>query len=84
MEAAIRRIVPANEIASLIDNIGLPYSSINMSYSTSAPIGTMDTDILVTLTQEHHPTDEYVRRDCGSACRANSRACCSISLLPIS
>ena len=61
VEAAIRRIVPANEIASLINNIGLPYSSINMSYSTSAPIGTMDTDILVTLTEEHHPTDDYVR-----------------------
>ncbi len=61
VEAAIRRIVPENEIASLINNIGLPYSSINMSYSTSAPIGTMDTDILVTLTEEHHPTDDYVR-----------------------
>jgi multidrug efflux pump subunit AcrB len=61
VEAAIRRIVPANEIASLINNIGLPYSSINMSYSTSAPIGTMDTDILVTLTEEHHPTDNYVK-----------------------
>jgi multidrug efflux pump subunit AcrB len=61
VEAAIRRIVPANEIASLINNIGLPYSSINMSYSTSAPIGTMDTDILVTLTEDHHPTDEYVK-----------------------
>jgi len=61
VEASIRGIVPANEIASLIDNIGLPYSSINMSYSTSAPIGTMDTDILVTLTTEHHPTDGYVR-----------------------
>src|SRR5580658_3600773 len=61
VEAAIRRIVPANEIASLINNIGLPYSSINMSYSTSAPIGTMDTDILVTLNAEHHPTDAYVR-----------------------
>jgi multidrug efflux pump subunit AcrB len=61
VEAAIRRIVPAREIASLINNIGLPYSSINMSYSTSAPIGTMDTDILVTLTEDHRPTDEYVR-----------------------
>ncbi|MGA3189516.1 MAG: efflux RND transporter permease subunit [Bryobacteraceae bacterium] len=61
VEAAIRRIVPANEIASLINNIGLPYSSINMSYSTSAPIGTMDTDILVTLTEEHKPTDNYVK-----------------------
>jgi multidrug efflux pump subunit AcrB len=61
VEAAIRRIVPGNEIASLINNIGLPYSSINMSYSTSAPIGTMDTDILVTLTEDHHPTDQYIR-----------------------
>jgi len=61
VEQAIRRIVPANEIASLINNIGLPYSSINMSYSTSAPIGTMDTDILVTLTEKHQPTDNYVR-----------------------
>jgi len=61
VEAAIRSIVPSNEIASLINNIGLPYSSLNMSYSTSAPIGTMDTDILVTLTEEHHPTDDYVR-----------------------
>ncbi len=60
VEAAIRRIVPSNEIASLVDNIGLPYSSINMSYSTSAPIGTMDTDVLVTLTENHHPTDDYV------------------------
>ena len=62
VEEAIRRVVPANEIASLINNIGLPYSSINMSYSTSAPIGTMDTDILVTLTEDHHPTDEYIRQ----------------------
>jgi multidrug efflux pump subunit AcrB len=61
VEAAIRQIVPPGEIASLINNIGLPYSSINMSYSTSAPIGTMDTDILVTLTEKHRPTEEYIR-----------------------
>jgi multidrug efflux pump subunit AcrB len=61
VEAAIRRIVPADEIASLINNIGLPYSSINMSYSTSAPIGTMDTDILVTLTEKHRPTEDFIR-----------------------
>src|SRR5579863_1841376 len=61
VEDAIRRIVPANEIASLINNIGLPYSSINMSYSTSAPIGTMDTDILVTLTEKHRPTEDFIR-----------------------
>jgi multidrug efflux pump subunit AcrB len=61
VEATIRRIVPANEIASLIDNIGLPYSSFNMTYSTSAPIGSMDAEILVTLNEQHRPTADYMR-----------------------
>jgi multidrug efflux pump subunit AcrB len=61
IEAAIRRAIPAPEISSIIDNIGLPYSSINLSYSTSAPIGTMDADILVSLNEDHHPTADYVR-----------------------
>ena len=39
----------ADEISSIIDNIGLPYSGINLSYSTSAPIGPADADILVAL-----------------------------------
>ena len=38
-----------NEVSSIIDNIGLPYSGINLSYSNSAPVGTSDADILVTL-----------------------------------
>jgi multidrug efflux pump subunit AcrB len=61
IEAAIRRTIPPSEISSVIDNIGLPYSSINLSYSTSAPIGTMDSDILVSLNEDHHPTADYVR-----------------------
>jgi multidrug efflux pump subunit AcrB len=61
IEAAIHRIIPPGEITSLIDNIGLPYSSINMTYSTAAPIGTMDADILVSLREGHRPTDDYVR-----------------------
>jgi multidrug efflux pump subunit AcrB len=61
IEQAIRREIPPEEISSIIDNIGLPYSAINLSYSTSAPIGTMDADILVSLNEEHRPTAEYVR-----------------------
>jgi multidrug efflux pump subunit AcrB len=61
IEAAIRRAIPPSEVSSIIDNIGLPYSSINLSYSTSAPIGTMDSDILVSLNEDHHPTADYVR-----------------------
>ncbi len=61
IEAAIRGTIPQAEVSSIIDNIGLPYSSINLSYSTSAPIGTMDADILVSLNEDHHPTADYVR-----------------------
>jgi multidrug efflux pump subunit AcrB len=60
IETAMRRAIPASELSSIIDNIGLPYSSINMAYSTSAPIGTMDADVMVTLKPGHRPTDDYV------------------------
>jgi multidrug efflux pump subunit AcrB len=62
VESAIREQIPANEVASIIDNLGLPYSGINLSYSNSAPIGTSDADILVTLSAKHHPTAEYVKQ----------------------
>ncbi|MBZ5577276.1 MAG: efflux RND transporter permease subunit [Acidobacteriia bacterium] len=61
VEASLRSAIPAEERASIIDNIGIPYSSINLSYSTSAPIGTMDADILVSLSPKHRPTADYVR-----------------------
>src|SRR6202040_2223260 len=49
VERSIRQKIPSNEVQSVIDNIGLPYSGINLSYSNSAPVGTSDADILVTL-----------------------------------
>ena len=45
----------------MLDEIGLPYSSINTIYSNSAPIGPADADIFVSLTENHRPTEEYVR-----------------------
>ncbi len=60
IETSIRGIIPPAEISSLIDNIGLPYSSINMTYSNSAPIGSMDADVMVTLNPNHRPTTDYV------------------------
>jgi multidrug efflux pump subunit AcrB len=60
VEESIRKHIPPDEVASVIDNIGLPYSGINLSYSNSAPIGTSDADILVTLSAKHHPTADYV------------------------
>ncbi len=60
IETAMRETIPPSELASIIDNIGLPYSSINTAYSNSAAIGTMDADVLVTLNPGHRPTDFYV------------------------
>ena len=62
VERSIRQQIPSDEIQSVIDNIGLPYSGINLSYSNSAPVGTSDADILVTLSANHHPTDNYIHQ----------------------
>ncbi len=62
VESSIREEIPPQEITSIIDNIGLPYSTVNLAYSTSGPIGTGDADIMVALSEDHHPTAEYVRK----------------------
>ena len=59
IEDVIRKEIPAAELTSVIDNIGIPYSGLNLSYSNSAPVGTADADILVSLDEKHHPTAGY-------------------------
>ncbi len=61
VEGEIREQIPSAELVGIIDDIGLPYSSINLSYSTSAPVGTADADIQVELAEKHHPAAQYVR-----------------------
>jgi multidrug efflux pump subunit AcrB len=61
VEKEIRQVIPASELTTIIDNIGLPYSNLNLSYSTSAPIGPADADIQVELARQHRKTKEYVR-----------------------
>jgi hypothetical protein len=61
IERSIRREIPEQELASITDNIGLPYSQLNYIYGTSGAIGAADADILVSLNEKHHPTPEYVR-----------------------
>src|SRR6202020_3016430 len=61
IEATIREIIPAKQISSVVDNLGLPYSGINLSYSTSAPVGPGDGDVYVNLTEDHKPTAQFVR-----------------------
>jgi CzcA family heavy metal efflux pump len=61
VENVIRSEIPASQLGTIIDNIGVPYSGLNLSYSNSAPVGTGDADILVSLAQKHRPTSEYTR-----------------------
>ncbi|HYB50116.1 MAG TPA: efflux RND transporter permease subunit [Burkholderiaceae bacterium] len=62
VDAAIREIIPANELATILDNIGVPYSGINLSYSNSGTIGTLDSEIQIALRPEHASTSVYIRR----------------------
>jgi multidrug efflux pump subunit AcrB len=62
VEATIREVVPAHELVTITDNIGLPYSTINTTHSISGIIGTSDADIMVALTPDHSPTADYVAR----------------------
>jgi CzcA family heavy metal efflux pump len=59
IEDVIRQEIPQAEIGTVIDNIGIPYSGLNLSYSNSATVGTADADIQVTLAEKHRPTGEY-------------------------
>ena len=61
IEDVIRKEIPPAELGTVIDNIGVPYSGLNLSYSNSAPVGTGDADILVSLADKHRPTAEYTR-----------------------
>ncbi|HUD93054.1 efflux RND transporter permease subunit [Sphingobium sp.] len=56
----VRKIIPAAELASITDNIGLPVSSINTVYNNSGTIGPQDGDMLIALNHGHRPTDELV------------------------
>jgi len=61
IEQRIRQIIPADQLVSVVDNIGLPVSSINTTYNNSGTVGPQDGDILIQLTKDHRPTDDYVR-----------------------
>ncbi|MCW2284324.1 multidrug efflux pump subunit AcrB [Rhodoblastus acidophilus] len=61
VDAFIRTKIPPGELDSILDNIGLPYSGINLSYSNAGTIGTLDAEIMIALKGEHRPSSEYVR-----------------------
>jgi multidrug efflux pump subunit AcrB len=60
IDAAIRQTIPANELQTILDNLGVPYSGINLSYSNSGTFGTSDGEILMQLNEKHGPTADYI------------------------
>ena len=60
IEERIRQLVPADELGSLVDTIGLPFSPINLVYSNTGSIGSQDADIQVELKPGHRPTAQVV------------------------
>src|SRR5215471_7969280 len=61
VEGSIRKTIPPGEMDNILDNIGLPISSINYIYNRSGLTGAADADILVSLKQKHGRTGDYVR-----------------------
>ena len=57
----IRQVIPADQLITIIDNVGVPYSGINLSYNNSGTIGSWDSDIMVSLAEKHRPTEDYIR-----------------------
>jgi multidrug efflux pump subunit AcrB len=62
VEAALRQVIPQSDIASVVDNVGLAVSSINMTYNNSGTVGTSDADIQISLSPHHAPTADYIAR----------------------
>ncbi len=60
VEVAIRRIVPPDQLETILDNLGVPNSGINLSYSNAGTIGTLDGEILLSLRPDHRPTEEFI------------------------
>jgi multidrug efflux pump subunit AcrB len=62
VEAVIREIIPRDQLETVLDNLGVPNSGINLSYSNAGTIGTLDGEILLSLREGHDPTERFVSR----------------------
>jgi len=60
VEATIRELIPQEELETILDNLGVPNSGINLSYSNAGTIGTLDGEILMSLKEGHRPTETLV------------------------
>jgi multidrug efflux pump subunit AcrB len=62
VEQTIRQTIPPSALDNIVDNIGLPFSGINMAYQNTGTIGPADGDALITLNEDHAPTETYIKQ----------------------
>jgi multidrug efflux pump subunit AcrB len=60
VQTVIRKVIPEKDLAGILDNVGLPNSGINLSYSSSGTIGAFDADIMIKLKPGHRPSEYYM------------------------
>jgi multidrug efflux pump subunit AcrB len=62
VEQTVRQTIPADQVDNIVDNIGLPYSGINMAYQNTGTIGPGDGDALISLKEGHAQTDSFIKQ----------------------
>lgn len=62
VEDEIRRIIPEEELETILDNIGRPAATFNFAFGDGSTVGAFDGEILIDLEEHHAPTDDYVRQ----------------------
>jgi multidrug efflux pump subunit AcrB len=60
IEAVIRTVIPASQLGTVLDNLGVPVSSINNTYSNAGAFGTLDGEIQISLNEGHAPSQRYI------------------------
>jgi len=61
IDAEVRRVIPKNEVAMIVDNIGLPPGGVNLAFTATDATSNGDGDVLVALSPKHRPTQEWMR-----------------------
>ena len=62
IEQTVRSTIPPDQLDNIVDNIGLPFSGINMAYQNTGTIGPEDGDALISLNENHAPTEKFIKQ----------------------
>ncbi len=62
IEQTVRSTIPPDQLDNIVDNIGLPFSGINMAYQNTGTIGPEDGDALISLNEDHAPTEKFIKQ----------------------